>query len=814
MNLFCSLGRGGYSIGGANLKRLNLVFGSIIFFVLAAAVLASSFTMFNNNPTLTGNINSQLNGSFIVTNTGSDQLTLSSIDFRNFLNSKFTFPTSAFGHNGNSLIVPIGQTRTINYTVSLANNPYAATYNGQINVTAFNSTGAFLDNAAALSVVVLPKKNATASVSTATVVQGQTGGATISVNNIGNTDLSFTSFLPGVIFNSTGWPLTSSIVYPANIDTAYGGSNSTGFNMTLLPAATPGTYYYNVTISDGAGLTMIAPATLIVQAITQSTSSSSSNGQLKMDMSNSNFVSQTPVSIIVTNNGNVDDSVSLTITNLVHTTNSTNVIPSSTLLYNPASTVSLGKNGGSKQINVTTSLGGGISLGQYRGNLTVIYGNCNGCTQRTINSTVLVDVVQAQAVLSVPAVTLSGSRNSTVNGSFEVRNTGDFPLTIQSITTTADSKYNVTFNVVGNNFNIPIGSNAIINVSGFIPATQSSGLVRIGSVNVQTDRTTSSADLSLNTQSALVFSDMDVKSSESSTHFRLNDQGSSVEIKPGSTVTVKPTVLNNFTGSMRIEEITVTAKIIDINRLNDDNDASLELDTSEFNLNAQSAKTSTFDFTVPLRVEEKNYTLEVTAEGYDDLNARHSATWTMSLDLQKDDDSVTTQLSMSPSDVLCGQPATLEAELTNTGSDDQDVSVSILGPAFGITQYYSNVTLSGDARDDSSVYSIEHSFVVIDGLNATTYPITVESRYSDKTDRAIINVPVSGSRCTGQPEEPPIVVPPNQGGQTVATIPGSFLDSGTLWYKQPWYLALLIAANVLLVIVIISLIMTAVRRRR
>jgi hypothetical protein len=120
--------------------------------------------------------------------------------------------------------------------------------------------------------------------------------------------------------------------------------------------------------------------------------------------------------------------------------------------------------------------------------------NCNCAEGRCVES-----AQSSVSSISLPSVTITApGRNVTTSKTFTVKNTGDTTISDISITTDADSKYNVQFSNVPST--LSVGQSSTIAVKVYTPAGESLSEHRIGGIIFNSNSITASSELKLNVQ--------------------------------------------------------------------------------------------------------------------------------------------------------------------------------------------------------------------------------------------------------------------------------------------------------------------------
>ncbi len=302
-------------------------------------------------------------------------------------------------------------------------------------------------------------------------------------------------------------------------------------------------------------------------------------------------------------------------------------------------------------------------------------------------------VVFAASSVSLPSsviVTTSG-RNATATQTFIVKNTGNTTLSGISITSDADSKYNVQFS------NVPLTLNASasksVTVKAYAPADESLSQHSIGNIIFSSNSVTNSTALKLDVLSKLRI--YGVKISIGSTSDTITTDGDDFDHDnslPGKSYSISVEVCNKFTDSSdKIKNIKIKAVFQGIDDGND-----IEGEVSEFTLSGDdcsSYKVVKMDQnTIPLLTDEDSYDLEITAEGDASNGDSYSESWTIPVKIYRDNDPLMLfdTTDVLPSQITCSRQATIDVSAYNIGDSNDEGVLTIKNSELGIsiTKYF------------------------------------------------------------------------------------------------------------------------------
>jgi hypothetical protein len=404
-------------------------------------------------------------------------------------------------------------------------------------------------------------------------------------------------------------------------------------------------------------------------------------------------------------------------------------------------------------------------------------------------------------------------------------------VTLAGVTTQAvNVYYNTSSPII-----IPPSSSVTLQYKVVIPLTMTSGAYT-GAINFAADASNYGIlNLNLDVLGKLYIDDLDVTvedriKDEDETSKNIDDGDKiSAEVMPGSTVTFDFKIGNAFTDDEDIEirDIVITVTIDDI----DDGDE-MEEESDEFDINADDKSDRVeIEFDMPLDLEEGDYTVTILVEGEDDNDVDHEVEWELELEVQKESHFIYLRdYDVSPSTVGCDRTASLNVELMNLGSRDEDeVVVEIKSSSLGIDISEEDIEIEEDIDDNTyeNTYTLEVDSSVPAGLytlvlkaysqpgkltDAQSLEFNVEDCAGGQTSQTQTTIPTQTTvptyPTTTQPTQgqtiinPPIITQPEQSSVEV-----SFMDSA-------WYVVLLVLINVAGIGVLIFLVIKTIQKRQ
>lgn len=186
-------------------------------------------------------------------------------------------------------------------------------------------------------------------------------------------------------------------------------------------------------------------------------------------------------------------------------------------------------------------------------------------------------------------------------------------------------------------------------------------------------------------ESKLVITDIDVYVDGNKDSSIDKNGGTIDDVKPGSELLLKIKISNLYSTKteIEIENIAVEATIFDIN-----NGKNIYKYENDFDLDAGDDEKIIFQFRIPYEVDEKEYLLNIKAQGIDDANKSvHATEVNISIDIEKEKhDVIFKNQRVSPSILGCYGSAVFEAEIVNRGSKKEDVTLVLENEELKIRQ--------------------------------------------------------------------------------------------------------------------------------
>ncbi|MEA2037906.1 MAG: PKD domain-containing protein, partial [Nanoarchaeota archaeon] len=227
----------------------------------------------------------------------------------------------------------------------------------------------------------------------------------------------------------------------------------------------------------------------------------------------------------------------------------------------------------------------------------------------------------------------------------------------------------------------------------------------------------------------LTISDLDIKVGDKTHKDVLNGDKISKEAEPGDTIKFMIELENLFSSSsdIEIQEIEVTVTIDNI----DDGD---ELEESEDvdDIKAGKDEDITIELEIPTLVNEDTYDITIEVEAEDEDGNDHDIVWELTLDVEKESHAlVIDKAKLSPQTIRCERETSLEVEVVNTGSkDEDDVSIEIKSIPLNLEIIEEDIDELEEGDDSDSIFEKTYRLQFDNKLKPGTYPITITADYN------------------------------------------------------------------------------------
>jgi hypothetical protein len=278
-----------------------------------------------------------------------------------------------------------------------------------------------------------------------------------------------------------------------------------------------------------------------------------------------------------------------------------------------------------------------------------------------------------------------------------------------------------------------------------------------------------------------------------------------IDVVPGQTVEAY-LFFENLNNDRRdetqdIEDIAAELTIEDLGEEDD-----IEEIFDDFTLRATRDEDLPFSFTVPYRIEEKNYLIDVKYEFTED-GTEYEKTEDFYIRVKKEDHELFfNKLSFEPSELMCNEVSYLNIEIYNIGTNDEDITLKIANKELDIS-LQRGIELEKYPGDD--IHREKIPIKVPLDTPTGIYPVEITVSYGNLADVKVLNLDVS---C-GDEMEVKINGKEEPEKETVKSPQVSDLDAPKVVVKQENN-TFLIIITVLLVLIIIAIIVVSSLKKR
>jgi len=354
-------------------------------------------------------------------------------------------------------------------------------------------------------------------------------------------------------------------------------------------------------------------------------------------------------------------------------------------------------------------------------------------------------------------------------------------------------------------------------------------------VTVNDGTATASADFTINVnrKSMLEISDLDVYVDGEKDANIQKDYEEGYEIgekaSPESTVKFDFVIKSLFDDGdedekdIEIEDIVIT---VTIKNIDDDGDDDLDEETRrDFDLDAdEESSTKSIEFDIPMDVEEGTYDVKIVVEGEDDseYSQEHKIEWTLTLEVEKEDEDVRLKRAEFDQTTLsCDRETTFYVKLVNFGNDDPDEIILTIQN----TELDINIKEEDIEIEEGDDWSRSFTITVPDDVLPGTYKVETkmyydQSAYYDDEDfdwdnwygstnliikKCVVTTPVEEEEEVPEDEGEVIIVEPTESeeGEEVPTATGGEITREVSFQDTSLYLVLLVATVVILGLILL-----------
>jgi hypothetical protein len=317
-----------------------------------------------------------------------------------------------------------------------------------------------------------------------------------------------------------------------------------------------------------------------------------------------------------------------------------------------------------------------------------------------------------------------------------------------------NSDYDLT--VSPSTLELSANGNSDITISGEIPVDQDQGEHNIGTLKITgaaqgdiTETLKTDVEPMLEIKKIRVYVNDALEKSFDDNDEKIND------LEPGDEVELRFQLKNLFDEDYDEGQIDG-----DIKLELDDSDYGDDIDLEEdFELEAGEKLDSdgqeiVFSFTIPNKVEEEDYNLEITVEGKDDNGAEYKIEWDLTLSVERRKDDVRIEeVTLTPGEVSCNREAVLTVKVTNFGSDKQKhAALSVFNTDLDINLNFPFELQRGTSDDPSELVTINLN---VEDAVPGTYPLSVNAFYDYNVfeDKELVNLHVKKCVATSTVEQ-------------------------------------------------------------
>ena len=258
-----------------------------------------------------------------------------------------------------------------------------------------------------------------------------------------------------------------------------------------------------------------------------------------------------------------------------------------------------------------------------------------------------------------------------------------------------------------------------------------------------------------------------------------DENGGTIEVKPGSNIEIEIKLKNTFErdSDIEINDIEIIGTLFDI----DDGD-DIEVEIDEFDLDVRDSEKVTLEFEVPLVVEEDMFELLIEIRAEDDNGTDYDIQIDYDVDVEKDrHELVFERLDMAPTTVSCDELVQVDFTIVNIGrEDEEETKIEVL--ASGLDFYFTEDVDFESDPDDSDIKYEKRVDIYTTGVPPGIYEVIVKARYGSSDVLQETKYVSVGPCATDTPSEPepqdpepsePQEPEPQQTTQVVSTPPAS-----------------------------------------
>jgi len=571
----------------------------------------------------------------------------------------------------------------------------------------------------------------------------------LTISNINNIDVSYNVSLPSAI------DLTGTRNNETGVSMSYIDENDEAITYVILDAGSSAVINYSFTVpSDAfsesytgilnftaddnnyAEFTINLDVNAAPDAAMDSVVSSVTRGHSKDE------------TLIISNTGNTDLDVSLSIGNLTSTINDSNVLAADYFSFNQSPVAVLYKTSGN--VVLTMDIPADTPAESYTGNMTMTY---NGQT-KGIPVTITVNNPLSEITLSATEISISGKPGQSFSQTFTVQNTGTLDLSGIAVAHVGLSNFNISYNTTPFDLTLSEPSRTIT-ITGNIPKDINTKFSPFtGVFNASNAQVSEGLTIQVEAQSMLKIEDLD---------FVVDDDTKSVsdgttvsDVRPSDRVIIEGKIRNLFRDvegfDIDIEDVEITITIDGI-------DDGKDLDENERVGRIKENKRDDFriDFKIPEDADEEKYDVLIEVEGDDDNGAFHYTTLTAFIDVERKSHELDIRhATLALSALSCVRSTDLYVNVKNIGSNEEDeVYITVASGALGISEREGPIKLDTDPKDRDSEFSNHYTITIPSDFPSGTHQIEIKAFYETDVLGDVERIDLAIEKCGGEDEEEP-----------------------------------------------------------
>lgn len=201
------------------------------------------------------------------------------------------------------------------------------------------------------------------------------------------------------------------------------------------------------------------------------------------------------------------------------------------------------------------------------------------------------------------------------------------------------------------------------------------------------------------------------------------------DVIPGSEIKMKVKLKNTYSSSDDIDIGDIEINLIAENMDEDGDD--IEIDESIDDLKPGRTGTAYLTFEVPLEIEEGDYDLTLTITASDEVRDYDIPLYFVVAVDKENHDIRILKADLNPETLTCARRSTLNVEIINVGSNDEDendeIRLYIESADLGIDFVKSSIVLDADPESDENTYSKSISIDLPQNIALGAYPISIKT---------------------------------------------------------------------------------------